>query len=235
MKHRERPWTVSKHDPIEKLDDNLWTVAGDVPGIPIRRRMAIVKRSDGRLLFFHAVPLGDDALREVMAWGKPAFLVIAHDNHGIDAHPFRARLGVKLYGPKESVAKMRVKFDVDGTLDEIPPDPAVSVESVRGTKAGEPVVIVRSGGGARATLVFSDVFQNNPPGSLNFFLRLFGFARGPSVPPVFKWLFTSDKAALRSEYLKWAALPGLARLVPCHGEIVTTGAAATLQAVAARI
>src|SRR5216684_8278099 len=45
-----RPWIVTKHGPIEKLEDNLWVVAGDVPGIPFRRRMSIIKRADGTLL-----------------------------------------------------------------------------------------------------------------------------------------------------------------------------------------
>ncbi len=39
-----RPWIVTHHDPIEKLDDNLWTVSGKVPGVPIQRRMSIVKQ-----------------------------------------------------------------------------------------------------------------------------------------------------------------------------------------------
>lgn len=104
MAKPRRPWTVTDHDPVQELDDNLWTVAGPVPSLPIGRRMAIVKRSDGDLLFYHAIPLRDDVLRRVTAWGRPAILVIAHDNHGIDAHAFRERFGVKLYGPKGNVA-----------------------------------------------------------------------------------------------------------------------------------
>jgi hypothetical protein len=234
-KHRNRPWTVTAHEHIEKLDDNLWTVAGNVPGVPIKRRMAIVKRSDGTLLFYHAIPLREDVLAEVLAWGKPAVVVIAHDNHGIDAHAFRGRLGVKLYGPKVNLDKMRAKFDVDGMFEDIPPDPAVSVESIRGTKFGEPVVTVRSGNGARVSLVFSDAFQNNRSDDMMLPFRLLGFGGGPKVAPVFKFLFVTDKAALRAEYEKWAAIPNLTRLIPCHGDIVHNDAAATLRRVAATL
>src|SRR5439155_2276977 len=88
-----RPWIVTPHDIINKLDDNLWTVESPVPGVPIRRRMCIIKRSDGQLVFHNAVPLDDAALAEVTAWGKPAFLVIPHNQHGIDAHAFMHKLG----------------------------------------------------------------------------------------------------------------------------------------------
>ncbi|NBR30271.1 MAG: hypothetical protein EBT83_17970, partial [Betaproteobacteria bacterium] len=191
-KHRERPWTVTKHRPLEKLDDNLWAVEGKVPGLPVLRRMAIVKRSDGTLLFYHAIPLDEPTLREVTAWGKPAYLVIAHDNHGIDAHPFAKQLGLKVFGPKSNLEKMRAKFDVDGALEDIPPDPAVSAESIAGTRYDEPVVTVRSGGGARTSLVFCDAFQNNRKEGMPLFFRLVGFA-GPKVPLLFKVAFTRDR------------------------------------------
>src|SRR3954466_4920733 len=97
-----RPWTVTPHDPIHKLEENLWTVESPVPGLPIRRRMCIIKRSDGQLTFMNVVPLDDAALAEVTAWGKPAFLVIPHQQHGIDAHGFSEKLDVKIYGPKQS-------------------------------------------------------------------------------------------------------------------------------------
>lgn len=232
--HRQRPWLVAPHGPIEKLDDNLWTVEGKVPGLPVMRRMAIVKRSDGTLLFYHAIPLDEAALREVKAWGTPAYLVIAHDNHGIDAHPFAKHLGLKVFGPKSNVEKMRAKFDVDGALEDIPPDPAVTVRSVAGTRYDEPVVEVRSGGGARTSLVFCDAFQNNRNEDTPLVFRLLGFT-GPKVPPLFRLAFTRDKAALREDLERLAGLPGLARLVPCHGAVVGSDAAGTLRRAAATL
>src|SRR5437660_3062688 len=121
-----RPWIVTPHDTINKLDDNLWTVESPVPGVPIRRRMCIIKRSDGQLVFHNAVPLDDAALAEVTAWGKPAFLVIPHNQHGIDAHAFMHKLGLKMYGPKADAAKMRARWELAGTLDELPADPHVT-------------------------------------------------------------------------------------------------------------
>jgi hypothetical protein len=226
-----RPWTVIPHDPIEKLDENLWAVESPVPGIPIRRRMCIIKRGDGKLVFVNAVPLADAALAEVTAWGQPAFLVIPHDQHGIDAHAFQQKLGVKIYGPKANEQKMRARWEVAGTLEELPADPSVSFESLDGTKTGEPVGIVRSGG--RVSLLFCDAYQDASGYKLPLPLRMLGFGGGPKVVPIFKWLFTKDKAALKAHLDRLAALPGLERLVPCHGAITSSEAAATLRRVAA--
>jgi hypothetical protein len=228
-----RPWTVTPHDPIEKLDDNLWAVEGAVPGLPIRRRMCIVKRSDGQLLFHNAVPLDEKSLAEVLAWGKPAFLIIPHDQHGIDAHGVCEKLGVKIYGPKASQEKMRARWNLAGTLDELPADPGVSFESLDGAKTGEPVGIVRSGG--RVTLLFSDAYQDATGYKLPLPMRILGFGGGPKVVPVFKWLFVKDKAALRAHLERLAALPGLERIVPCHGAIKKTDAATVLRQVAAAV
>jgi hypothetical protein len=230
MPKAPRPWIVTPHDPIEKLDDNLWTVQSLVPGVPIHRRMSIVKRSDGKLVFYNAVPLEEAALAEVTAWGKPAFLVIPHNQHGIDAHAFQEKLGLEMYGPKADETKMRARWRMAGTLEAMPSDPDVSFESLDGVKHGEPVGIVRSG--SRVSLLFSDAVQDHV--TLPLLMRIIGFAGGPKVVPIFKMLFTRDKAALKSHLERLAALPGLERIVPCHGKITNRDAAATLEQVAAR-
>ena len=230
MAKTARPWTVTPHDPLQKLDENLWAVESPVPGIPIRRRMCIVKRSDGQLLFLNAVPLDDKTLAEVTAWGKPAFLVIPHDQHGIDAHGFQQKLGVKIYGPKKNEAKMRAKWDVAGTIEDLPADPSVKFESLDGTKTGEPVGVVRSGN--RVSLLFSDAYQDNTGYKLPLPLKMLGFGGGPKIVPIYKFLFTKDKAALKAHFERLSALPGLERIVPCHGAITSSDAAATLKRVA---
>lgn len=231
-----RTWIVTRHDPIEKLEDNLWAVQGDVPGIPFKRRMFIVKRSDGTLMFFGmAIPLEDELLAEITEWGRPSFLVVGHDQHMIDARAFAERLGLKVYGPKPCEAKMRARVELAGVLEDIPPDSNVQIMRVPGAKTGEPAVIVKSDGGRRVSLLVSDVLQNNPRASLGLLPRLMGFAGGPKIVPVFKMMFLKDKGALRRQLAEWAELPGLERLVPCHGDGVTSGVPAALKAAAAAI
>ena len=233
MPKPRRPWIVTRHDPIKKLEDNLWAVEGDVPGLGVKRWMFIIKLSDGSLMFVGAaVPLEDAALAEVTAWGRPSLLIVAHDQHMIDAHAFAEKLGLKVYGPKECEVKMRARAEIAGTLDAVSRDASVQIEPVAGTKMGEPAIIVKSAGGTRVSILFADVIQNTPKESLGAFLKLLGFGGGPKIVPVFKMMFLKDKKALAGQLSRWAEIPGLVRLAPCHGDAVTTDAAAALRGLA---
>src|ERR1700740_1248869 len=100
MQKKPRPWTVTPHTPLRKLEDNLWVVESNVPGTPMKRRMAIIRRSDGALVFYQAVPVDDATLAEVKALGKPPYLIVPHNQHGMDATAFAEKLSLKIYGPK---------------------------------------------------------------------------------------------------------------------------------------
>jgi hypothetical protein len=236
MAKSPRPWIVTRHDPIEKLEDNLWAIQGDVPGIPFKRRMFIIKRADGTLMFYGmAIPLEDEPLAEITAWGRPSILVVTHDQHMIDARAFAEKLGLKVYGPRACEAKMRARAEIAGMLEDVPADPNIQIAGVAGSKNGEPAVIVKSDGGRRVSLLVSDVLQNNPKESLGILPRLMGFSGGPKVVPVFKMMFVKDKGALKKQLTEWSELPGLARLVPCHGDAVTSDAPGALRAAAASV
>jgi hypothetical protein len=230
MPRPERPWIVTPHGPIVKHEANLWTVDGLLPGTPVPRRMAMARRQDGTVVCYHAIPLQESALAEVLAWGTPTQLVVGNASHGVDAAAFAKKLGVKLYGPRGDARRMRARWEMAGTLEDLPADPGVAFESVAGTKAGEPVELVRSGD--RLSLIFCDAIQNHGEGG-PLLTRLLGFRGGPRVVPIFKLLFTSDRAALKADLLRLAALPGLTRLIPCHGAIVDRDAPAVLRAAAA--
>jgi hypothetical protein len=224
-----RPWIVTKPVTLSKLEDNVWAVESPVPGGPgMNRRMTIVKLSDGRLVFLDAVPVEDAQLAEIRAWGTPAFLVVSHGGHRIDIHAFRDKLGVKVLCPELADAKVRERVTVDGHLDALPRDPALSWIPVGGSKLGEAWFLATSPGG-RVTVHSADAFMNIPKGGGNFLLRLMGFSGGPKVVPVFKTMFVNDKAALRASYEKVIATPGVVRVIPCHGEMVEKDAVGALR------
>jgi hypothetical protein len=229
-----RPWIVTRHGAIEKLEDNLWVVEGDVPGMPFRRRMSIIRRADGSLLFFNAMPLEDAALTEVKAWGKPAVLVVPHDQHMIDARAFAEKLELEVYGPKECETKIRARVELAGTLEAMPSDPSVRVEPVAGVKNGEPALIVTSGGG-RVSALFSDVIMSNTKESVGLLPRMMGFVGRVKVVPVFRMMFLKNKKALKAQMDRWAELSGLARIVPCHGEIVSSSVSEAFRAASATL
>jgi hypothetical protein len=187
------------------------------------------------MFFGTAIPLEEAALAEVTAWGRPSILVVPHDQHMIDARPFAEKLGLRVYGPRACEAKMRARAEIAGMIEDIPADPTVEVAAVPGTKTGEPAVIVRSASGQRVSVLVADAIQNNAKGSMGMLPRVMGFAGGPKVVPVFKMLFLKDKAALKKQLGAWAERPGLARVMFCHGETVSDGAGAALQAAAAAL
>jgi hypothetical protein len=232
MEKGKRGWIVTKHGPLQKLDDNLWCVEGDVPGVPIKRRMCIIRMTDGSLLFFHAIPVDDATLEQIKALGKPAYLVVGHDQHAIDAYAFQQKLGLKAYGPAACEAKLRERVELTGNLESFPTDATVTVESVPGTKHGETLVTVRSGD--RTSLLFADVIQNSPKEATSLLFRIMGFAGGPKVVWVFRKLFLRDRSALKSALGKLAEVPNL-RIVPFHGRVVENDASKALSAAAAAL
>lgn len=232
-----RPWTVLPHGPVERIDENLWGIESDVPGVPLlKRRMSIVRRSDGGLLFFNAVPVGDAALAEIRALGRPAILVIPQHLHMMDAHAFRAKLGVRVFAPASTRALVAERVEVDGAFEDLPPDPAVRVETVAGFKTGEGFATIQTG--PRASLVVADVVLNVPPqpGAMGLLYRLLGFSGDrPKLPTPVRLRVVRDKGALRAQLERLAATPGLARIVPSHGPVVERDPAGVLREIAASL
>jgi len=227
---KPRPWTVAPHDPIEKLEDNLWAVDGEVPGVPqLRRRMVMVRLGDGRLVFHNAVPLDEAAMKEMEAWGTPSLLVVPNGYHRLDVHAWKQRYpSLAVYCPKPAEARVRKMVPVDGAVEALPTDASLRVEALEGMKNGEAVLVVTSG--ARVSVVFGDVFHNSPPGTgfMGFMNRVMGFTGGPKVVPVQKLVLMRDREGVRKQLARLAELPGLARLIPSHGRIVGAEAGAVL-------
>lgn len=231
MARRPRPWIVTPHDPFEKHDDHLWTVTGAIPGLTLKRRMTIARLAGGDLVFYNAVPLADAALAELRAWGRPAFVVIPNRYHKIDAHAFRERLGVRLLCHASVARFVGEIVTVDGGLELLPADPHVRLAPIAGTKQGETALIVT---GARGTSVaFADAIMNVPRGS-GLFNALLGVSGGLKCPPTFRMIAVADKAAVARDLAALADLPGLARLIPSHGDILEHDPADALRRAIAR-
>jgi hypothetical protein len=192
--------------------------------------MSIVRLADGRLLFHNAVPLREPDMSALEAWGTPTFLVVPNRFHRLDLHAWKARYpGLRVLAPAEAAAAVAQVVPVDGDLAALPRDASIAVHRVPGTKNGESILEVRSGG--RSSLVVGDVLMNNAPvpGAAGLLLRVLGSTGGPKVTPLFRLLAVRDRAAVAAELRRLASLPGLARLVPSHGAVVETGVAEALR------
>jgi hypothetical protein len=229
-----RPWTVLPHSPLEAIDDNLWGVVSAVPGFPkgtgMDRRMTILRLGDGRLLFHSAVPIDDGTIARVKTLGKPSILIVPMHLHTLDAHAFREKLGLTVFTSKSVLDKVRAVVPVDGTFEDLPADPTLRCEPLAGTRFGEAAWLVRSG--ARVSAIFCDAIQNSRPGRGfgGFMFKLMGFTGADvRVPPAYKRRAVGDRAALKRDLLRLAETPGLARVVPSHGDIVDADVPATLR------
>lgn len=73
-----RDWVVAPHGEVERLNDGLVTVAGEIP-MPLGRfprRMTVVSLAGGRSAVWSAIPLAEPAMAEVEALGRPSVLIV---------------------------------------------------------------------------------------------------------------------------------------------------------------
>jgi len=196
--------------------------------------MSIIRLKNSSLLFFHAIPIDDTTIAEIKSLGYPEFLVIGHDQHAMDAEAFREKLGLKAYCPKDCEAKSRERVEISGTLSDIPHDDSIDILSLPGTKHGEAAIVVKSPNG-HVSLLVSDVIMNVPKEEAGLPFRIFGFTGGPKIVPAFRRLFVKDKDSVKKALNEWANTPGLSRLVPFHGHIIETNAAAAVRGAAAAL
>ena len=120
-------------------------------------------------------------------------------------------------------------------LEDVPPDPNVQITPVAGAKTGEPAIIVKSDGGKRVSLLVSDVLQNNSKGVDRSAPSAHGLRRRPQGRAGLQDDVPQGQGRAKRQLTEWAEMPGLARLVPCHGDPVTSGVAEALRAAAAAI
>ncbi|NUN15135.1 MAG: hypothetical protein HUU55_16020 [Myxococcales bacterium] len=238
-KRGPRPWIVLPHRPIEKLEDNLWVVNGDLPGMPLTRWMTLIRLADGRLVIHGVACVDPQTIAAIENWGKPAFLLVPNAYHRLDIHAWHVRYpNAKVLCPKGARPKVEQVVAVDGDYGALPTDAALRIETIDGTNDAEGVLIVGSGSGyARKTLVFNDVLFNQPhlPEFTGFVLKAIGSTGDARVSRIYRWFVMKNKKALKNQLEHLAAIQGLVRLIPGHGLIVDREPNAVLASVAAKL
>ncbi len=231
-----RPWTVLPHKPWEKLSENVWTVSAALHRGGLQRRMTVLKRADGRLVVHSAACLDDASMRALEAWGEPAFIVVPNGFHRLDAHAWKARYAAaKVLCPKDVAAAVAKVVAVDGHYEDLPSDAGVSVSPLAGIhpRLGEGVFSARDAAGL-GVLVFCDALFNHAhmSGFQGWVVKTMGSTGGPRVTPLMRMVGVRDRAALAGHLRQLAESPGLAALVPGHGDVVAQAASDTLGTVA---
>lgn len=222
-------------------EENLWSALGDIPRLemPLKRRMVVARREDGTLVIHSAVLLPEAEMAELEALGRPSILIVPNGHHRLDAPAFKARYPeLRVFCPARVAKKVRAKVAVDGHYDAFQADAVASIEDLDGTPGwgAEGVLIVRSGPARdRVTLVFGDAIMNQPhlPTFEGTVYRWMGCTGGPRVHSLWRW--TGNKRLLRAHLERLAAIPGLTRIIPGHGDVIEHAAAETFAEIAAKL
>jgi hypothetical protein len=233
---REAQWKVLPHGPIEALSDRVRVVTGDLPGMPLKRVMTVVKLDDGGLVVHSAVALDPSTQKELEAWGMPRILIVPNPWHRLDAPAYKTRYpDIKIYCPAGANRRVAKAVPVDGHYDALPPLAPLAVRYLDGVKEREGYLEIADDAGT--TLVFNDaVFnQSHLPGSFGFVYKLIGSSGGPKVPLLLKMAMVKDRKALRAHLERLADTPRLRRVIVSHGERVEREPGVFLRQVAATL
>jgi hypothetical protein len=230
-------WKVLPHGPLEPLDDGLWRVEGAVPGMPLKRVMAVVRRDDGGLIVHNPIALDEAAMAALDALGPVAVIAVPNGWHRLDAAIFHARYPkAEVVAPPASRRKVAEVVPVGARWDAAAGGADVAFDLVDGTHGLEGALIVRRPAGT--SVVLTDAVFNMPhlPGLQGFVLKhLTKSSGGPRVSRVARLLLVKDRAAFRRYLEHLAALPGLRRVLVAHHETIDRDPAAVLRAVAATL
>jgi len=221
MAQPDTTFRVLPHGPLVQLADNLHRAEGSLPNMSLKRNMVVVRKRDGALVLHNAIALEESAMRTLEALGTPRYLLVPNRAHRLDAPAYKARYpGLTVFTPRGGRAKVEELVKVDGGYEDFPSDDEVRLEMLHGVGEGEGAMIVRSSDGV--TLVLNDAVMNmdrkrDPLGFL--FTTVMGSAPGPRVSRLAKLLFVKDRAALRGDLERYAALPDLVRLIVAHEKV----------------
>lgn len=223
------------HGPLEQLAENLWTLEGDVPRMPVKRRMVIARMDDGGLVIHNGVAVEEDLYRRMESLGTPRHLVVPNGWHRLDAARYRARFpGLKVVAPAGARARVAQVVAVDDDCESFTGDASVKLETLDGVRAAEGVMHVRSSDGV--SLVFTDAVFNLParfPGLRGFiFHDVVGSKPGPRVTRVGRLLLARDPRSLRAHLERLADTPDLRRVLVAHGAVEATDARGMLRTAA---
>ena len=224
-------WEVLPHGRVTAIDEGLLTVTGRIPLplVELERRMTVVRLRDGSTVIYSAVALSEEAMRKIEHLGTPRYLVVPGDAHRLDAKIYKERYPKLCVltppGARERVSKA---VPVDATEADFG-DPDVRWHVVAGAGGHEAALLVRRASGT--TIIVSDLIANlrRKGGFEGWMLHVMGFGGDtPQVPTVERVLMVENKAQLRQQFLDWAEIADLRRIIMSHGEPIETDPKAVL-------
>lgn len=225
-------WEVLPHGRVTAIDDGILTVTGRIPLplVELERRMTVVRLNDGSTVIYSAVALEEEAMRQIEALGPPRYLVVPGDAHRLDAKIYKERYpNLRVLTAPGARDRVEKSVHVDACEADFG-DPDVNWHVIAGAGGHEAALLVRRVSGT--TIIVSDLIGNlrRKGGFEGWMLHVMGFGDdAPVVPAVERVLMVENKAQLRQQFLDWAAIPDLRRIIMSHGKPIEHGAAQALR------
>jgi hypothetical protein len=238
MPHVHETWTVLPHGPLIEIDDGILTVTGQIhmPFVDLERRMTVVRLKDGSAIIYSAIALDDAEMKQIEALGTPRYLIVPGDAHRLDAKIFKQRYPeLQIIAPPGALKRVSKVVPV-GTTSANFGDPDVAWQVVSGSGGHEAALLVHRASGT--TLILSDLIGNlrRKGGFEGWMLHVMGFGNDdPQIPTVERMLMVENKAQLREQFLEWAAIPDLRRVIMAHGEPIDAHCSDALRELAATL
>jgi hypothetical protein len=232
-------WRVLPHGPVERIDDGILSVVGEIrtPLGRFPRRMTVARLCDGRTVVFSPVSLDVPAMRQIEELGSPAFMIVPNGFHRLDSRAWKKRYPeIRVLCPPGARKRVEKAVPVDAASDVLEDD-EVNFLMLDGMRQAEGALIVRRASGT--TLILNDVISNirHPRGvGANITARLFAFGvRRPQMAREVRWFLVKDKQALARQLRQLAAVPDLRRVIVSHGEMIGSAPDQVLRSVAATL
>ena len=218
---------------MEKLDENIWTVAAPLSffGIELGTRMTVVRLEDGGLWLHSPVEMTDELEARVAELGEVAHVVAPSRFHHLYAGEWAEAFPEATLWGAPGLPEKRTDLEFDAVLTEDSPPWGDELEQmpIEGSKILREVVFYHR---ASRTLITSDLFINeeDPPGLITkAYLWINGVLGEPGLSKILKTAYDDEEAARRSfeRLLDWE----FRRIVVAHGEVVEEDARAVLRRV----
>jgi hypothetical protein len=215
---------IFPHGDFKEIKPNLWQVTGSLP-FPLPRNMTVYRRPNGELVLYSVVALDDAGMKKLEQLGKPAWMVIPHPMHTMDAPFYKQRYPeIRVIAPedaKKGIGDVRVDFGVEEGIKEL----GLRHHVVPGMKYTELVLDVDVEGG-RALLFTDLVGQGRPKGLL---MRMLGPPGGSGVARIVKFRQISEKPKVKGFLELVAETPDISVIATAHTPPIVEDCAAMLR------
>lgn len=191
---------IYPYEPLRPIDKDIWCLDGSWKRSPFKRRMTVVRRTNGELAIHSAIRLHEQNYEALERLGRVALILCPNTLHADEARYYAERYRearVLVPRPARDVLLARLPR-IDGTFEDAWPadwNQTLRVLQVEGTKMHEALFLhVPS-----RTLIATDLvfhFTNELSGLTRWLMTLNGVVGKLAPSRVFRWYFMTDRSAL---------------------------------------